>query len=476
MTKPTALAAPVRRPFNVRAVAKPMPLATPIRSPGTALPGPTKPMPAGARVVPPRVPPAQPTPTIAAQTLAPSTVPAPNPPAPIPPAAPVSAGQGSEAPAATQTPIVTLLSPIDGSAVTSTDVDVKLHVKLPAGHTLLALRALVDGRLAAQSRGVAITSIPVVENGLLPTHTLKVSIPAQNSVLTILAETTPTRSQPVSVRLRWSGATQVQDQIAMLQPKLYVLSIGVSDYQNEVLRLQFAAKDAADLSETFRAQGKSLYRSVEIKLLTDRRASKNNILDGLEWLQKQTTAKDIAILFLAGHGVTDPSTGGYYFLPYDADPEAMKRTMIPESEIRDTLAAIPGKVLLFLDSCHSGKVFSANQTRGVADLTSLIGELSSAESGVVVFAASTGRQSSQESSTWNNGAFTKALIEGLSGRADYQKTGRVTVSMLDLYISERVKELTQGKQTPTSAKPATIPDFPLSMVRDLRNEDVDLVR
>jgi tetratricopeptide (TPR) repeat protein len=48
------------------------------------------------------------------------------------------------------------------------------------------------------------------------------------------------------------------------------------------------------------------------------------------------------------------STGGYYFLPYNADPAAIKRTMLPESELRDTLTAIPGKVLLFLDSCHSG--------------------------------------------------------------------------------------------------------------------------
>jgi len=31
--------------------------------------------------------------------------------------------------------------------------------------------------------------------------------------------------------------------------------------------------------------------------------------------------------------------------------------------------------------------------------------------------------------------------------------------------SERVKELTQGRQTPTTAKPATIPDFPLALAR-----------
>jgi len=42
-----------------------------------------------------------------------------------------------------------------------------------------------------------------------------------------------------------------------------------------------------------------------------------------------------------------------------------------------------------------------------------------AESGAVVFAASTGNQYPLEDAKWNNGAFTKALVEGFTGRADY---------------------------------------------------------
>jgi hypothetical protein len=37
--------------------------------------------------------------------------------------------------------------------------------------------------------------------------------------------------------------------------------------------------------------------------------------------------------------------------------------------------------------------------------------------------------------------------------------------MLDLYISEEVKKLTKGKQTPTTTKPATVPDFPVAVKR-----------
>lgn len=35
--------------------------------------------------------------------------------------------------------------------------------------------------------------------------------------------------------------------------------------------------------------------------------------------------------------------------------------------------------------------------------------------------------------------------------------------MLDLYLSERVKELTKGEQTPTTTKPQTIQDFPIAV-------------
>jgi len=56
-------------------------------------------------------------------------------------------------------------------------------------------------------------------------------------------------------------------------------------------------------------------------------------------------------------------------------------------------------------------------------------------------------------------------VEGIGGKADYMGKGRITINMLDLYISERVKELTKGKQTPATAKPKTIPDFPLALKR-----------
>jgi uncharacterized caspase-like protein len=250
-----------------------------------------------------------------------------------------------------------------------------------------------------------------------------------------------------------------------IKPKLYVLAVGISQYQDAELRLGLAAKDALDFALAWNDQKGRMYSGVEVRSYTDAHATKGNILDGLEWLQRQVTQKDVAVLFFAGHGINDPN-GVFYFLPVDADVERLKRTGISQSDITSTVAAIAGKVLVFIDACHSGNLMGKTKRRGlVVSSGAVVNELASAENGAVVFSSSTGRQYSQEKPEWGNGAFTKALVEGFSGKADFKSTGRITVNMLDLYVSERVKELTEGQQTPTTVKPPNVPDFPLVVLR-----------
>jgi uncharacterized caspase-like protein len=155
----------------------------------------------------------------------------------------------------------------------------------------------------------------------------------------------------------------------------------------------------------------------------------------------------------------------FYFLPVDADLEKIKRTAISQSDITSTVATLAGKVLVFMDACHSGNLMGKVKRRGVVVVSSVINELASAENGAVVFSSATGRQYALENKEWGNGAFTKGVVEGLRGKADYKSTGRITVNMLDLYVSERVKELTKGQQTPTTVKPPNVPDFPVALVR-----------
>ena len=57
---------------------------------------------------------------------------------------------------------------------------------------------------------------------------------------------------------------------------------------------------------------------------------------------------------------------------------------------------------------------------------------------------------------------TLALVEGLSGAADFTKDGSVYLNELDAYVSDRVKELSQGQQHPVTARPTSIRSFPLA--------------
>nr|WP_320133960.1 caspase family protein [uncultured Holophaga sp.] len=351
-------------------------------------------------------------------------------------------------------PVVQILSPETGSRVGASTVTVRASVRHPKGLPIDEVWASVDGRQVGE-RGIQVQ--PAADG----TRSLSVAIPPRDCMVSVFARSGGLISEAATVRLVWGGGSPAASQDGFLaKPKLYVLAVGVGRYAQADLNLQYPAKDARDVAAAFAAQKGHMYRDVETRVLTDEQATKGDILDGLEWIQRATTSRDMAVVFLAGHGVNDPQ-GQFFFLPHQADLERMRRTMVADSEVKDVLSKVPGKVLLFLDSCHSGNVMGKVSYRGAQDVNRFVSELASAENGVVVFTASTGRQASQESPAWGNGAFTKALLEGLSGRADFTKKGAVTVNMLDLYLSERVKELTRGTQSPVTVKPSAVPDFPI---------------
>jgi hypothetical protein len=118
-----------------------------------------------------------------------------------------------------------------------------------------------------------------------------------------------------------------------------------------------------------------------------------------------------------------------------------------------------------MDACHSGNVLGTQQR--AAAVSQAVNDLTSADNGPVVFTSSTGRQFSLESEEWNNGAFTKALVEGLNGAADLSDSKTITVKSLDYYIAKRVKELTQGRQAPVTIIPGSVPDFPVAVVTEI---------
>lgn len=352
-------------------------------------------------------------------------------------------------------PVVDLLSQEAEPSTSQTRVVLRVRVRTVADAPVTQLYARVNGQALPAAKRIVVEAADGVRE-------LTVEIPPKDSEVQIFAENRHGTSTPATVRIRWTGTRP--DPAAEIQPKLYVLAIGVGQYQHGAIpKLRYPGKDAGDFVQVLKKQHGQLYREVVARVLTDQQASRDEVIDGLEWLQKQVTQHDVGMLFLSGHGANEPSLG-YVYLPVNADPDKLKRTVVTMADIRTTLNGIPGKVLAFLDTCHSGNVFGPAQKAGMADLNGVINELSSAENGVVVFSSSTGRQFSLEDPQWNNGAFTKALVEGFEGRAAQTGSPRITFKMLDLYVTERVKVLTKGLQSPVTQAPGGVNDFPLAMI------------
>ena len=405
----------------------------------------------------------------------------------VPPTDPTPASAGAPAIELKVPPLVTVLSPTDGASFSARELTLTLTIRAPLDAPTTGLRARVNGNILELPQSNA---GPWLQPSKVPTrsarspiesevsYSQRITLPAQDLELMLFAQNRNGYSSPAVLRLKWiepkgsvsspalasAPATAQASTGAELRPALYVLAVGVSKYRDPALQLDYAAKDADDFVKAFKEQENRLYRKVSVKLLRDDKAKRDDILDGLEWIRREMTARDVGVVFFGGHGVND-SDGVYYYLPQDADVDRLKRTGVIFTEIRNTLSALPGKALFFIDTCHSGNVLGTGR-RGVAnDITAVVNELSSAENGVIVFAASTGRQFAQESAKWGNGAFTRAVIEGMSGKADTAGSGRITHKMLDLYVSERVKAMTRGTQSPVTIVPQGIPDFPVAVTR-----------
>ena len=349
-------------------------------------------------------------------------------------------------------PVVTVLSPASGSVVTSTQVTVRYSVKTAKDAPVTNVRTRIDG-LSAASRNLVIAA----SDDAIREMTL--TIPPQDTEILVFAENKHGVSMPDRIKLKWMGAAKSATET---KPTLYVLAVGVSEYRKPEYHLNFAAKDATDFVNIVRQQKGKFYGDVVVKLLTDDKASAKDVIAGFEWLQKQVTPKDVGMVFIAGHGLNDDKSG-YYFMPVNADLDNLEGTGVPFAQIKGHLANLAGKALLFVDTCHSGNVMGAGRKGRSLDINGVLNELSSAEYGLVVLASSTGKQFSLENPNWGNGAFTKALVEGLGGRADLKKRGRITHKMLDFYVSDRVDELTSGQQTPVNSSPQGVPDYTVAV-------------
>ena len=351
-------------------------------------------------------------------------------------------------------PVISILAPVPGEKVTER----KLTLTYEA-HSVTGPITNIEARVGARSARVLQHVPDYRDNRLAVIGQITVEIPPADTVVEVLASNQNGPSESAKYRVNWSGTAD------FFKPDLYVLAVGVSDYAADENDLKYAAKDARDFVRAIRRQEGEIYKRVYIKLLDEKQATREAILDGLDWIDRETTSRDVAVVYLAGHGVND-TQGRYRFLPVDYEQGRLSRTTVTGAELKEFLQGVAGKTVLFFDTCYSGNAL-AIRAGSKPDVDRVANELADADVGVVVFASTTQGGLARGLDDIQQGAFTKALIEGIeTGKAGLTKDLFVSVAELEKYISDRVKELTKGEQKPVTTKPKAVEDWDFIRVPD----------
>ncbi|MFH1570089.1 MAG: caspase family protein, partial [Gemmatimonadota bacterium] len=235
---------------------------------------------------------------------------------------------------------------------------------------------------------------------------------------------------------------------------LWVLAVGVSNYQDPRISLQYADNDAVSIAKMLKSQQGLLFREVFTHVLVNEYATREAILDAMSRFLGQAAANDVVLIFMAGHGLQDRQTGTYYFVPYNATADNLVYAGLPMPMFEEACKRLQtnvSKLIFWLDTCHSGAVSVA--ARGVSVGEDLAQALKQAEGQYWLSASKAGEESYEDESyrlegeRRAHGAFTYSILRGLEGgAADAQ--GVVWISDLFTHVSKEVPRMTTGRQHP----------------------------
>lgn len=138
------------------------------------------------------------------------------------------------------------------------------------------------------------------------------------------------------------------------------LLVGVNDYKG-VSDLNGCVNDVLDMH--FSLSSLFNFQASEIRVLTDSRATKKNIIHRLKWLVKGAKRGDFLVFHFSGHGSQIRDRNGDEELEDGLDelicPHDMNwddKSYITDDDLNKIFKGVPDGVLLevFLDCCHSG--------------------------------------------------------------------------------------------------------------------------
>lgn len=233
---------------------------------------------------------------------------------------------------------------------------------------------------------------------------------------------------------------------------LHVLAIGINDYKNADMNLNYATPDAEAILRLFQGATRGPFDKVRLHRLYDKSATRSAILARLKKLS-DSRPQDAVVLYFAGHG--DVVDEDWYLLPYETTSfrrKEIRRKGISSSLLMENIQRMGAQSVFFLiDSCKSGTtVRTFGRFKVKKTLRNLARRL-----GVHVLAATEQQQNAVELPTLGHGLFTYVLLEGARGAADGGRDGGIEVSELVDYVADRVPAMmnqmaTSMLQTPVA--------------------------
>lgn len=139
----------------------------------------------------------------------------------------------------------------------------------------------------------------------------------------------------------------------------WAVIVGISEYEYEPWNLNYAHRDAEELTKLLRSESGGNFKEEHIRLLTNKKATKRAIEDALYNFLGKPAKDDLVIIFFACHGATNGIRNHpVYFLVHDTEPAKIASTGISMEAIDTVLKhhLLSEKVIIFADTCHSGSV------------------------------------------------------------------------------------------------------------------------
>lgn len=243
---------------------------------------------------------------------------------------------------------------------------------------------------------------------------------------------------------------------------IYFLGIGVGTYAKSHQNLRYARADVEALKIALAGLKGSPYSQIHSLLLLDSEAKGPAVGAAFRDFLSQAREEDLVVVYLSGHGARN-DRNELCLLTHESD-FSDPGTWYELSTLRNYLVNRPllQRAVVVMDICHAGSGIPAGALGQRRDATSEQAAWDmTRETGTLYLAAALGSQKAFEGESFGggHGAFTAALLEGLSGKAG-AKDG-IGSHDLARYVIDRVVTLTGGNQIPLSNYASTL-DFKIS--------------